>query len=95
MSTIYLQSTTDERWVKIACDEDTKYWIFDDSCEPVGLTCEAKHQWRPISESDYWRIVRAHRAAQDPDVTQTTMEHILLDRAKSLHGTHQKFTTER
>ena len=25
-----------------ACDEDTRYWIFDDSPEPVGLTCHLK-----------------------------------------------------
>jgi len=50
---IYLESTQCENRFRIAYDEDTKYWIFDDSCEPVGLTCEPKENWTRITKEEF------------------------------------------
>lgn len=67
MSDIYLQSTTHDDLVRIAADEDTKYWIFDDSCEPVGLICEPKENYRRIDRAMYDQILSHRRAMSAVD----------------------------
>src|SRR3990167_5150040 len=77
---IYVRSTLTREWVKIALDEDTKYWIFDDSCEPVGLTCDAKSEWVRISQEEYDTAVqkRAVNIKRMVDLNDTTLADATL-----------------
>jgi hypothetical protein len=86
MREIYLQSTNNHNSIRVACDEDMRYWIFDDSCEPVGLTCEDKSQWSEISEEAYRRIQACTRRASSvsDDVIEGYLNAQLLNRGKAL-----------
>ena len=84
---IYVRSTLTREWVKIALDEDTKYWIFDDSCEPVGLTCDAKSEWVRIGQEEYDTAVqeRHHAIIEMTDLNDATLSYFnkaLLERVK-------------
>ena len=58
----------------------TKYYLFDDACEPVGLTAERKEDWERISQDEFAQ--RTPRAAQaTTDLTVEYWNHVLLTRA--------------
>ena len=62
---IYYIRHTDEKtygkWYSIACDRDTRYWIFDDSCEPVGLTASPIEEWVEVTKEEYDSRTRSRR----------------------------------
>lgn len=87
MTDRYLVATDESTRTRIACDEDTKYWIFDDHCEPVGLTCEPKAAWQRVSHADYDRLTAARRSethASQPDATADYFRERLLRRGRPL-----------
>ena len=80
---IYLRSQ--DGYVTQACDEDTRYWIFDDSPEPVGLTCELKATsgYERITKEE-WDVERANQQAamqEVPDTLVAYLDYVLLERA--------------
>lgn len=73
-----------EGHLREACDEDTRYWIFDDSCEPVGLVCELKADgyYERISELE-WETERVKKRAnrgEFDDLTIAFLNTQLLER---------------
>lgn len=82
METIYLKSTKYTS-CRIACDEDTKYWIFDDSCEPIGLVCEPKENWTQITHGEYQSLQQEQRrrCSEPTDMTQAFFDKQLMQRA--------------
>lgn len=44
-----------------ACEEDTKYYLFDDSSEPVGLLAEPKEEWERLT-AEQWEQARTHES---------------------------------
>lgn len=81
----YLRHRQSRDWYRVACDEDTRYYLFDDSAEPVGLTAEDKTDWEPITREAYQSRARSVCTTGD-DLIQSMFSQRLLDRAKGLHG---------
>ena len=83
---IYLRHRESRDWYRIACDEDTKYYLFDDSPEPVGLTADSKEEWEPITKEEYEARPRPQPSgwASHYDSTIAYFNGRLLERAKSV-----------
>ena len=78
---IYLRHGTSRTQYRVACDEDTKYYIFDDACEPVGLTAERKQDWEPISAQEFAARPRPASSAMT-DLTAAYFNQRLLNMRK-------------
>ena len=83
MRAIYLQHRTHGGWYRIACDVDTRYYLFDDACEPVGLTAELKTEWKRITKKVY--DTRPRRVNSYPvDETERYFSDLMLTRVSGL-----------
>ena len=79
MTPLYLRHVTYRDQYRVACDEDTNYYVFDDACEPVGLLAERKQDWEQISAQEFEQRPRP-AASPLTDLTSDLFNRMLLDR---------------
>lgn len=76
---IYLRHHEIRDWYRIACDEDTKYYLFNDAAEPVGLLASPKAHWERVTEAEFqWR---PSPPPAPSDATRHFMDAMLLAKA--------------